>query len=167
MSLYLYFVILYFVFNNTVQLCMWQKVYSSTAGNSLKDFHKPHSEIRQSRDNLNILVSQAANTLALPAKDLHFVRCAPVLFDFLTATFISRIFMPFVTWTACCHSDKSPLLWGRSRSAATTAAYQRCSAVFLSIHEASQVDSSHWKSWVAAQSCWTPCLPALSADKPV
>lgn len=38
---------------------------------------------------------------------------------------------------------------------------------FLSIHEASQVDSSRRNSWVAAQSCWTSQLLASSADKPI
>lgn len=103
---------------------------------------------------------------SLPGEELHGVTCAPVLFDFLAATFISRIWrrlrltrlVATVTNLPCCEAD-----WGRRR-------HRRIPKVlgsFLSIHEASQVDSSRRNSWVAAQSCWTSQLLASTADKPV
>lgn len=110
---------------------------------------------------------RTVNLLVLPAEDLHGATYLPVLFDFLPVT------VDFPGFHAVC--DLHSLLPQRQispvvRQIEARPCHRRIPKVlgsFLSIHEASQVDSRHCNILVAAQSCWTPRLLASRADKPV
>lgn len=109
-------ILLYLVLNSTGLLCMWQTVYASLHAKGLKTF-RSLSLRSDSQETLWIFTFPCKHA-SFAGGGVHGVTCGQVLFDFLAATFIFRIWrrlrlrrlVATVTNLPCCEADRGPPL---------------------------------------------------------